>query len=231
MRTVFLLLFPITLLAQPYVVQQIPSYVRSPSGTLINFVDDAVSGAVPIGFEFCFWGVPYTNAYVGSNGFVSFSNGQPIAFTPFPIPTGNPFIPKNCIMGPFHDLNPGIAGANPPTPIQYVYYRTEGTAPFRRFVVTWVNVPMFQCIALRSEQQIVLHESTNVIENTIVKKAVCAAWVNGRAIHGLHDAAGANAVIVGTRNATTWAVPASMPETWLFIPTLCCFLDGEIDGN
>lgn len=212
-----------------YTFQNVAHSIRPYNGTLIPLVDDAVSGVIPIGFQFCFWGVPYTQAYVGSNGWVGFTVGQPIAFTPFAIPTTNPFIPRNCIMGVFHDMNPGIAGAMPPTPIQYVYYRTEGVAPFRRFVVSWVNVPMYQCIALRAEQQIVLHETTNIIENSIVRKPVCAAWVNGRAIHGLHNANATQAVVIPGRNATTWALPT--PETWIFTPTLCCFLDGEIIGN
>jgi hypothetical protein len=216
--------------SQAYSFAQVPFSPRLLTGTLIPLVDDAVSGVVPIGFTFCFWGNEYSQAYVGSNGWVGFTAGQPIAFTPFAIPTTNPFIPRNCIMGAFHDMNPGIAGA-PPTPTQYVYYRTEGIAPFRRFVVSWANVPMYQCIALRAQQQIVLHETSNVIENTIYFKPICAAWVNGRAIQGLHNANATQAIVIPGRNATTWSVTANNPETYIYVPFECCNLHGDIFGN
>ena len=224
------LVIPSWLFCQPYVVQQVPYSVRAYNGSMVFFGDDAATGTIPIGFQFCFWGNAYTQCYIGSNGWISFSAGQSLTFTPLSVPSTSPNIPRNCIMGPFHDMNPAIAGS-PPTIIQYVYFRTEGIAPFRRFVVSWVNVPMYLCTALRSEQQIVLHETTNIIENTIVKKSVCLNWVNGNAIHALHNANGTAAIVVLNRNANVWYVTPPNSETWLFIPMECCFLDGWIEGN
>jgi len=43
--------------------------VTSPTPGL---TDDSYSSPIPIGFTFCFLGAEYTNAYIGSNGWVSF---------------------------------------------------------------------------------------------------------------------------------------------------------------
>lgn len=203
---------------QTYTPIQQPFSIEPITAATIITVDDAVLGAYPIGFTFCFWGNKYNQFYIGSNGWVGFSSGQPIAFTPQPIPTTNAFIPKNCIMSPFHDLNPGVSGF-PATPLTYISYYTTGTAPFRRLVVTWNNVPMYQCTSVRSTQQIVLFESTNIIQVNIQQKSTCLAWVNGKAILGLHSIGGTNAVVILGRNATTWNI--SQPESWRFVPDSC----------
>ena len=198
-------------------VQQ--QYSIEPAGAAaIITVDDAVLGAYPIGFTFCFWGNKYTQFYIGTNGWVGFSAGQPIAFTPQPIPTTNALIPKNCIMSPFHDMNAGVSGF-PATPLTYISYYTSGSYPFRRLVVSWTNVPMYQCTSIRSTQQIVLFESTNIIQVNIAQKSTCLAWVSGKAILGLHSIGGLNAVVVLGRNATTWNI--TQPESWKFIPDSC----------
>lgn len=209
------LLFPIFSFSQ-YNVQTVTFSPQSVFGTAVPMSDDAVSGVIPIGFVFCFWGNTYNQAYIGTNGWVGFSPGQPIAFTPFAVPTVNPFVPKNCIMSPFHDMHPGF-----PTPLNYIKYYTAGVAPFRRFVVTWDSIPMYQCTVLRAKQQVVLYETTNVIETTIFRKPTCFGWVNGRAVHGLHNFNGTQAVIVGTRNATVWGTTV-MNETTRFIPNDPC---------
>lgn len=211
-----LLLLPLSLFGQ-YTYQSIPFSAEPMSGTVITMVDDAVSPVIPIGFQFCFWGNKYTQCYIGSNGWVGFTSGQPIAFTPFAIPTGSAFIPKNCIMM-FHDLHPGSAGF-PVTPMLYVKYYTAGIAPFRRFVAVWDNIPMYTCTSIRSSQQIVIYETTNLIRINIIQKSTCMAWVSGKAILGLHSIGGANAVVVTGRNATTWNI--SSPESWLFTPDSC----------
>lgn len=201
---------------QSYSTSQITYSSKPLTGTLVNLVDDAVSPAVNIGFTFCFFGNQYTQAYIGSNGWLGFSPGQSPSFTSFPIPNAAANVPKNCIMGPWYDINPGIAGANPPTPIAYVYYYTAGVSPYRYFVVSWVNAPLYQCIALRATQQIVIYETTGVIENSIIQKRVCASWANGTATQGLHSLTGPQAVVVPGRNSSVWTV--NIPETWRYTP-------------
>ena len=219
---IFLLLFNL-LKAQAYNVSQIPYTPRPLTGTLVTSVDDAVYGPFNIGFTFCYWGNQYTQMYIGSNGWVGFSPGQPIAFTSQSIPSTNMFVPRNCIMGPWYDLNPGIAGAMPPTPIQYIYYQMYGISPNRFMVVSWNNSPLYQCISLRGTQQIILFEDGR-IQNNILEKRVCAAWAGGTATQGLHNISGTQAIVVPGRNSSQWTVLPSQPQTWEYSPNYPIFV-------
>jgi len=191
-------------------------------GTAIHLVDDAVSTPLPIGFSFCFFGNTYTQFYLGSNGWIGFSPGQTMAFTAATIPSTSWLVPRNCIMGPWMDWNPGV-GTNIGN---YIRYQTQGIAPYRRLVVTWTNTPLYQCTAINGTIQIVIYESTNVIENHITAKPVCLAWAGGTATQGLHNLAGTVAVVVPGRNASVWTAnnesrrftpngPPNFTVTWL----------------
>ena len=160
------------------------------AGTSLTMPDDTVLGPFPIGFQFCFFGNTYTQFYVGSNGWVGFSPGQTRAFTANSIPNNTTCVPRNCIMGPWMDFNPGIAGG------PYIKYQTQGIAPYRRLIVQWTNCPLYQCIASNATFQIVLFESTNVIENHITNKPSCVLWAGGKATQGIHNQPGTVAFTV-----------------------------------
>ncbi|MFN5317956.1 MAG: beta strand repeat-containing protein, partial [Bacteroidia bacterium] len=182
-----------------YAVSDIPfAPYPMPAGTSVTMPDDTVMGPYPIGFQFCFFGNTYTQFYIGSNGWIGFTPGMTRAFTANPIPSNNMFVPRNCIMGPWMDFNPGISGG------PYIKYQTQGIAPYRRLVVQWLNVPLYQCIAIKSTFQIVIYESTNIIENHITSKPTCMAWAGGTSTQGLHNLAGNQAVAVAGRNASVW---------------------------
>jgi len=166
-------------------------------GTSITLSDDSQSGALPIGFTFCFFGTSYTQFYIGSNGWVAFSP-QSTTYTSAPIPSTLATVPKNCVMGPWQDWHPGVAGG------PYINYQTLGVAPNRRLVVNWNNCPMFSCTTTLGRFQIVLYESTNIVENHIATKPNCMAWAGGTAVQGLHNAAGTVAFVVAGRNSTAW---------------------------
>ncbi len=181
----------------PYQVLNIP-YAPDPftAGTSISLTDDAVSSVQNIGFPFCFFGTSYTQFYIGSNGWISFGAGQPTTFTSATIPTTATNVPKNCIMGPWQDWHPGIGGT--------IKYQVLGTAPYRRLVVSWNAVPMFSCTTTYGTFQIVIFETTNVIETRIQDKPNCTTWAGGTATHGLHNSAGTVGVIIPGRNSTQW---------------------------
>ena len=82
-----------------YGVTNIPYVVQTNTGTNLTMGDDTQQGPFNIGFNFCFFGQTYTQFYVGSNGWISFSPGQPTTFTSQTIPTTNGLVPKNCICG------------------------------------------------------------------------------------------------------------------------------------
>ena len=179
-----------------YSVTQIPFFGQANTGANVSLVDDSQAGPFNIGFTFCFYGQTYTQFYIGSNGWISFSPGQSTTFTSTPIPNVAATTPKNCIMGPWQDWNPGIGGQ--------IKYQVQGTAPCRKLVVSWINVPMFSCTNSLGTFHIVIYESTNVIENHIQNKPNCLQWAGGTAVQGIHNLPGNAAVPVPGRNSSQW---------------------------
>jgi gliding motility-associated-like protein len=190
-----------------YTVTNIPYVAQTNTGTQLFMGDDTQQGPFNIGFTFCFFGQSYTQFYVGSNGWISFSPAQPTTFTSNSIPTGNALVPKNCIMGPWQDWHPGIGGQ--------IKYQTSGTAPCRKLTVSWIGVPMFQCTGNQGTFHIVIYESTNIIENHIQDKPACIGWQGGTATQGLHNQFGTAAVTVPGRNSTAWV---ANNDSWQYNP-------------
>ena len=192
-----------------YAISSVP-YAPDPFGvgTVVGGMgDDTQSGALPIGFNFCFFGTTYSNFYVGSNGWVAFSP-QPTTYTSATIPSLAGTVPKNCIMGPWQDWYPGLSAG-------CVKYQMYGIAPFRRLVVSWNNCPMFFCTSTLGTFQITIYETTNRIENYIQVKPACLSWAGGTAVQGLHNAAGTVAFSVPGRNSTAWT---AVNEGWRYTP-------------
>jgi gliding motility-associated-like protein len=178
-----------------YGVTNIPYVNQTNTGTQLFMGDDTQQGPFNIGFTFCFFGQTYTQFYVGSNGWISFSAGQPTTFTSAAIPNAGFNIPKNCILGPWQDWHPGVGGQ--------IRYQVQGVAPCRKLVVSWIGVPMFSCTQTTGTFHIVIYESTNVIENHIQSKQFCA-WANGTAVQGIHNLPGTVGIPVPGRNSTQW---------------------------
>jgi gliding motility-associated-like protein len=198
---------PVTLTAEVTGIMGTTAYTLAPAawspepiaGTSVGLTDDAISPAQPIGFNFCFFGNSYTQFYIGSNGWIGFTAGQPNAFTSQTLPNTGPNVPKNCIMGPWQDWHPGT-GNNIGN---YIKYQTVGTAPNRKLIVTWDNVPMFSCTNNFGKFQIVLFETSNVIRSNIFNKPTCA-WAGGNATQGIHNLTGTVAYTVPGRNSANW---------------------------
>lgn len=129
---------------------------RSTGGTSAGVsCDDCISGAINLGFSFDFYGNSYTQAYISSNGFLSFSPGQSNGCCSSPgLP--NPAGPNNMVAAYHDDLFPAISGG-------YVNYATLGAAGSREFVVSYGA--SYCCSGTASNLfQIVLHEGTDDIE-------------------------------------------------------------------
>lgn len=128
----------------------------SATGTPITLGDDELSAALPIGFSFDFYGTSYSNAYISSNGYLTFDGGAGNGCcSGDPIPT--PDDPNAIVAGWWEDLDAGNGtGAA-------LYYETLGTAPNRRFVFQFENIehyPSGNFVTLEYK----LFESTGVVE-------------------------------------------------------------------
>lgn len=128
-------------------------------GTSLPTIDDNISNVIPIGFNFLFGDKVFDSVRIMTNGRLHFvkttaptsdnttcGNGSPV--TQLPIPNAG----LNYVMRLYgNDLDPtpkragyttvcadGVTAANNPC---YVSFATIGTAPNRRFVVSWKGVP------------------------------------------------------------------------------------------
>jgi MSHA biogenesis protein MshQ len=114
-------------------------------------IDDTLSDAIPIGFNFLFVGVSFNTLRIMSNGRLQFNNnvkceaGSPVQQLPYPNTNlnytmriyGNDLDPtlKSDVTASTYNTNCLLRTAC------YISYATIGTAPNRSFVVTWNNVP------------------------------------------------------------------------------------------
>ena len=141
------------------------------SGYVGAAIDDDISAQLPLGFTFTFGGVNYTQVQIMSNGRLQFGNGfcgygtQTVGPPPtYPYPYPNASVVRSMrIYGADLDPTPSGAAGACPTATCYVSYATQGTAPNRRFIVTWVNVPEWGASARTGSfnLQLILEESSN----------------------------------------------------------------------
>jgi gliding motility-associated-like protein len=206
-----------------YSVSPIPYVNQTNTGNQLFMTDDSQQGPFNIGFTFCFFGQTYTQFWVGSNGWISFSPGQPTTFTTQTIPTANFLVPKNCIMGPWQDWHPGLGGQ--------IRYQTVGVAPCRKLIVSWVNIPMYICTANQGTFHIVIHESTNYIDSYIQSKPACLQWQGGTATQGVHNIAGTIGITSPGRNSSVWTATNDAyrwtPTGPVVLPTLTWYQVGN----
>ncbi len=175
-------------------------------------IDDIYSVSHPIGFGFNFYGTTYTDVVIGPNGTLCFDLTLAGAFDPWPITAvllGNPSKFIN-ICGPWCDIDISIAGGGTIT------YSLTGSAPFRKYIVTFCNDAMYSCTTQRTSTQIILYETTNVIECHIATKPICAAWNSGRAIIGVQNATGTAATVAPGRDFPLAYTCTN--EAWRFTP-------------
>src|SRR6218665_1422165 len=184
--------------------------------------DDVFTAPINLTFPICFYGAaPYNQVLIGSNGLLTFdmSNaGCHNAYTiDMPIPgAGNgiwcatsqveqrkSYYPRAAIMAAYFDLNPEVE-----SPGKKLEWRVEGIAPFRRFVASWNNLAVWNnptCSKTNPTTfQIVVNESTSVIEIFIEQK-ICNPGTNSpKSILGIQNWNRDRAVAVTGRNATVW---------------------------
>jgi gliding motility-associated-like protein len=185
------------------------------TGTEVTTTDDGVEGPFPIGFSFSFYGQTYTQFYIGANGWISFSaDKQANARNAFLIPgtSAETYNPKICILGPFQDYDPSIAGG------PYIFYRTVGEEPARKLVVMWCQAHMRWCQQKYVTFQIVLSESDSTIENHILSKPACYDYDSNYATQGIRNAYKVVGTAVPGRNRKSWSVDENHPEGWKYTP-------------
>jgi hypothetical protein len=194
-----------------YAQTSIPYNPNPYTGTPLFLTDDIHSEVINMGMGFCFNGITYTQCVISSNNYITFNltnAGTYSSFVTNAIPSLTPATIQNAILNPWHDTYPPAGGS--------ITYQTIGVAPNRRFVVSFLNVPMFSCNSLLVTNQTVLYEGTNCIASYTLNKPICLSSNAGNAVHALHNNGGTSATIVPGRNNLSWS---STSEGRLFTPT------------
>lgn len=182
-------------------------------------IDDRYSAVINLGFPFYFFGTPYTQLVASTNGYLSFDISKANMFSHWSISADLPSTSYDpaLIMGPYHDLDPSV----PNSPGQKIQYSIIGSAPHRKFVLSFYRVPMYSCNSnIENTHQITIYESTGIIEVFIYDKQICASWNSGKAIVGIQNFARNTGMMAPGRRATDppWGT-IGMNETWRFVPS------------
>ena len=195
-------------------------------------IDDRYSSVLNIRFPFSFYGITYNQLIASTNGFLSFDiskagtishfgilrNGNNLnatSGTPEDLPSA--LYDKALIMGPYHDLDPNNAVA-----AYQIKYEVIGTAPYRKWILTYNNVPLYTKVCLNlygNTQQIVLYETLGIVEIFVYDKEICLSWNNGSTMIGMQDFNKTSAIMAPGRQASSppWGSKA-MNESWRFVP-------------
>jgi hypothetical protein len=181
--------------------------------------DDCVTGQIPIGFPFNFYGNIYNTAVIQSNGLVGFGPFIFTGYSSFTIPaSGNP---NNYIAGFFADIDIRYGGT--------ISYQTVGTAPNRQFVVSYNNVVPYNSGSSAgtgtASFQIVLNESGSF---QVIISQLSANWNASTSgtlgTSGAENITGTYAYPVPGRNGVTFPeITPSQLDCTIFNPTPCVF--------
>lgn len=221
---------------ETYSVSSIPYAPPFPftGGTPVSVnIDDRWSNAITLPFEFCFYGQVYTQMVIGSNAVVSFDLAQnpPNSYCSWSfdelIPNPNLF--HAAIFGPYMDTNPAVAGSGT------INWTVFGTAPDRTMVVNFPEIPYFSCTSSKLTSQIVMYETTNVIEIYVGNRPGGCTWNDGNAVIGIQNQTGLIGESAPGRNTGNWS---ATNEAWRFTPNgepnvVFSWLDadGNVIGN
>lgn len=185
--------------------------------------DDQFGDKVTMPFPFCFYDSIFSKLTVGSNGLITFDTTNALCANAYTIPTTSPAIPgtgggaqcsqfatyypRAAIMPAFSDLDPRTV-ASPAD--RRVMWFVQGTAPCRKFIISFYHigvfgVPVSGCPTPSNTFQIVLHESTGVIEFFFERKACSSTTNAGRGIFGIQNWTRDKAVSMTGRNTGVWS--------------------------
>jgi len=106
------------------------------TGSGLNLADDVTSSAIALGFSFTLGNNSYTSVRIDSNGTLQFSSAQSAYFnSALPLSGNNGELNIDAVLLPlWDDFLPGNG---------QVRYRTQGIAPNRVFIVSWLAVPYY----------------------------------------------------------------------------------------
>jgi gliding motility-associated-like protein len=181
-------------------------------------------------FAFTFFGSNYTHFVAGTNGEVCFdvtranqptswqlgTDGVGLSGSGAPLNLPSALYERAIIMGPRHDIDLSVSNS----PTMKAQYEIIGDWPNRRWVLSFYKMPLFSCNSMiQNTHQIILYESTGIIEVYVKDRQRCPGWNMGRAMIGMQDYSRTLAVMAPGRKASDTWEGLNMNEAWRFIPS------------
>ncbi|MBJ6111057.1 T9SS type A sorting domain-containing protein [Hymenobacter sp. BT523] len=166
--------------------------------------DDAITGAIPLGFSFVFDGVTYTQVYANSNGWISFNASAPANGTAaYSNALATVSAASRPMVAPYWDDLDGVNGT--------ASYQTTGTAGSRVFTFQWLNWRQHSATAApQLSFQVQLVEGTNLVR--FVYRPEPAAITSTASI-GLAGAGTGSGSFLSLNNTSTTPAASSTTET------------------
>lgn len=183
-----------------YLVESIPyNPVDSTfhAGSRLNITQDDQweASMIQFPFTFMFFGLPYTQANVGSNGLVSFNSTQMGNYCDYTYTTPIPQVnfstsnntSKNAIYGVYEDIDPrylvdATTGG--------IFRSVGGEYPCRYLCASVNGVGLFGNNSEKNTYQIVCYEGTNIIEVHVKQRYCCSSTNGGKGLIGIQNASG-----------------------------------------
>jgi hypothetical protein len=160
-------------------------------------LDDGYLTNVPIGFTFTYYGVAATTCTFQTNGEISVGFSNTTTNYGATLPTSGY---NGEIGAAMNDLSATATGS--------YWYQTKGSAPSRRFIVEWLNVPHFNTTTPTNTFEIILYETSNLIEFRYGSMGITATTV----YTAVQSPDGTQAMNIGTfpaSNTSVYVVPTA----------------------
>jgi hypothetical protein len=132
--------------------------------TVLALVDDSTA-LLTVPFSFYLWDYNGTAAWVSSNGVFGGGSLATTAWT------------ESCPLGTSAPANAVLAFWDDQETRTGVCYGTSGTAPNRKFVVTWSDSYSFSDSAAHLTYSVILNEGTNIID--VVYQTMTGVYASG----------------------------------------------------
>ena len=138
-------------------------------GTSTNLdQDDRYTPVILLPFDFPFYGIIWAQLVVNTNGIISFDLANASADAQWIIQGLSGTLPSSdydraIIMGAFHDIDISM----PNSPTRQIKYDVIGTAPHRKWVLSFYKVPCYQAQCndkINNTYQITLYEGLGLVE-------------------------------------------------------------------
>ncbi len=202
--------------------------------------DDTYGEVVHLPFPITFYGQTYNDIVIGTNGDIIFDTSIAGGYDAWSLDAAD-LIPNHVlpywddinsislasVMGAYYDIDVSRTLLS----TSAFKYKTIGTAPNRKFMVIYNDIPLFgsSCSGMYASQEIIFNESDQSIEIQIKNRPYCSGWNDGNATLGIQneellpDTCGnypgdITSLTLPNRNTGTWEILEPNGEGYKFVP-------------